>query len=194
MARRTGCRARRRTLPQSLQRLPHAAVSGAVPTVVGRAPDHPLDGDPGARAGNGRARVRRGRSRHGCRCPVSVVCASVVGRGIAANQVHMCARNGTQIFRTIRSRSCGKSWSANCTRSARDDAAGCGVHRCPLRSARRVNNHGHVGCAGHHAIDVRSAHAGAPDDAANRTLRINWKLGPRNGHASPRRCSTNTSS
>ena len=100
--------------------------------------------DPGARAGNGPARVRRGRSRHGCRCPVSVVRASVVGPGIAPNQVHMCARNGTQIFRTIRSRSCGKSWS----RTA--------LVRCPLRSAKRVNNHGHVGGAGHHAIDVRS--------------------------------------
>ena len=78
--------------------------------------------DPGARAGNGRARVRRGRSRHGCRCPVSVVRASVVGPRIAANQVDMCARNGTHIFRTIQSRSCGKSWSPNCTPSAHDDA------------------------------------------------------------------------
>ena len=100
--------------------------------------------DPGARAGNGPASVRRGRSRHGCRCRVSVVRASVVGPGAAAKQVHMCARNGTRIFRTIRSRSCGKSWS----RTA--------LVRCPLRSAKRVNNHGHVGGAGHHAIDVRS--------------------------------------
>ena len=36
-ARRTGRRACRRTLPESLQRLPHAAVSSAVPTVAGRA-------------------------------------------------------------------------------------------------------------------------------------------------------------
>jgi hypothetical protein len=88
--------------------------------------------DPGARAGNGPAPVRRGRSRHGCRCPVSVVCASVVGLGTNANQVHMCARNGTQIFRTIWSRSCGKSWSPNCTRSARDDATGCGLRSHPI--------------------------------------------------------------
>jgi hypothetical protein len=53
--------------------------------------------DPGARAGNGPARVRRGRLRHRCRCLVSVVCASVVGLEITANQVHMCARNGAQI-------------------------------------------------------------------------------------------------
>lgn len=39
---------------------------------------------------------------------------------------------------------------------------------------------------------ARVAHVVAPEDAANRTLRINWKLGPRSGHASPRRCSTNT--
>jgi len=31
--------------------------------------------------------------------------------GIAANQVHIRARNGAQIFGTIRSRSCGTSWS-----------------------------------------------------------------------------------
>jgi hypothetical protein len=56
--------------------------------------------DPGARAGNGPARVRRGRSRHGCRCRVSVVSvvrAPLVGPEAAAKQVHMCARNGTQI-------------------------------------------------------------------------------------------------
>ena len=34
----------------------------------------------------------------------------MVGRAIAANQVQMCARNGTQIVRTIRSHSCGNSW------------------------------------------------------------------------------------
>jgi hypothetical protein len=53
--------------------------------------------DPGARAGNGPARVRRGRSRHRCRCLVSIVWASVVGLEIISNQVHMCARNGAQI-------------------------------------------------------------------------------------------------
>ena len=49
----------------------------------------------------------------------------------------------------------------NCSRSARDDEAGCGV-RCVrptvahFRSKRHANNHGHIGCDGHHAIHARS--------------------------------------
>ena len=43
-ARRTGRRACCTTLPQHLQRLPHVAVSSSLPTVVGRSPEHALDG------------------------------------------------------------------------------------------------------------------------------------------------------
>ena len=53
---------------------------------------------------------------------MSVVCASVLAPGIAANQVQIRARNGVQIFRTIRARSCGKSWLQSRTRSVHDQA------------------------------------------------------------------------
>ena len=59
-ARRTGRRAGRRTLPQDLQRLPHAAVSSALPTVVGRSPEHALDGRLAYRGRRHRPRARTG--------------------------------------------------------------------------------------------------------------------------------------
>ena len=37
----------------------------------------------------------------------------------------MCARNGTQIFRTIRSHSCGNSWPRTALVPYSNDAAGC---------------------------------------------------------------------
>ena len=78
--------------------------------------------DPGARAANGPARVRRGRSRHGCQCLCRLPERRCSVPRIAANQVRVRARNGAQIFRTIWTRSCGKSWSQSRTGSARDQA------------------------------------------------------------------------
>ena len=79
--------------------------------------------DPGARAGNGPARVRRGRSRHGCQCRCRSSERRAVGPRSAANQAaDVRARIGADFVRTIWSRSCGKSWSQSRTRSARDDA------------------------------------------------------------------------
>ena len=83
---------------------------------------------------------------------LSVSCVGRVGRPRAAGRSrsrretgpHVRAERNSDLFRTIRSRSCGKSWS----RTA--------LVRCPLRSAKRVNNRGHVGYVGHHAIDARS--------------------------------------
>ena len=62
-ARRTGRRARRRPLPRRLQRLPHAAVSSSLPTVVGRSPEHALDGRLAHRGRRHRPRSRTGRMR-----------------------------------------------------------------------------------------------------------------------------------
>ena len=78
--------------------------------------------DPGVRAGFRPALVRRGRSRHGCRCLCRLPERRCSVPRIAANQVRVRALNGAQIFRTIWTRSCGKSWSQSRTGSARDQA------------------------------------------------------------------------
>ena len=115
--------------------------------------------DPGARGGNGPARVRRGRSRHAA----GVLSRSSWRLWSVSESPRIrspCARNGTYISRTVWPCSCRRFRSPNCTRSARRDVAGCGVRRVTvidsLRSARLVDNHVHIGCDGHHAVDVRS--------------------------------------
>ena len=71
--------------------------------------------DPGARVGNGPARVRRGRSRHGCRCRYRYwECAAPVHK--SGDLCRGCGpRIGATFVRTIWSRSCGKSWSPSRT-------------------------------------------------------------------------------
>ena len=62
-ARRTGRRACRPPLPRRLRRLPHAAISRALPTVVRRSPDHALDGRLAHRGRRHRPRTRTSRVR-----------------------------------------------------------------------------------------------------------------------------------
>ena len=64
--------------------------------------------DPGARARNGPAPVRRGRSRHGCLCRFRLSETACSAARSAACLLHRTRSIATQIFRTIRSRSSGK--------------------------------------------------------------------------------------
>ena len=77
--------------------------------------------DPGARAGNGPARVRR--VAHAMAVSVGV---GADDRAALSTKAVNCAAdlvlNRGHFVRTIWSRSCGKSWSQSRTRSARDDA------------------------------------------------------------------------
>ena len=133
---------------------PHAAVNAAI-----RGGNHGVS-DPGARAGNGPARVRRGRSRHGCQCRCRCL---RIAPSLFTKCGDLCRRCGAESERTSSGQS-GPVRAGNpgprtalvphaMTRPLRHVRA---CARCSLRSARRVNNHGHVGCADHHAIDVRS--------------------------------------
>ncbi len=116
--------------------------------------------DPGARAQGGPARVRRGRSRHGCRCqsrcPVKVL--STAARAVIVRQMwrlivtHFCPDDLTPFVQEIRITE-GHSFQA-------DDATECGTcarrNRGPLRRALRGNEHDCDGGADHQAFDARS--------------------------------------
>ena len=106
----------------------NSAPSAPTPLRMGGALCRPLQGadvairagnhgvsDPGARARNGPAPVRRGRSRHGCGAFVGV------RRAVPASRERRVSRNDVrgeivaQIVRTIRSRPSWKCWSPKAT-------------------------------------------------------------------------------
>jgi hypothetical protein len=115
--------------------------------------------DPSARAGNGPARVRRV-----AHAMAVGVLSSSYGRLSAVSE---SPRISSTCGHGMERRSSGQSGSVRAgnpgPRTAlvphamtKPDAACVACDRRSFRGARRVNNHGHIGCAGHHAIDARS--------------------------------------